>query len=62
MQTDELSEETYVSDVLPDLHVSVLPASGGKCERCWLRSETVGDAPDHPELCNRCTSVVSQIA
>jgi isoleucyl-tRNA synthetase len=62
LQTDDLAEETYVSEMLPELHISVLPASGGKCERCWLRSETVGVAADHPELCSRCTSVVSQLA
>ena len=62
LPTDELAEETYVSEVLPELHLSITPASGGKCERCWLRSETVGDAADHPELCSRCTSVVSKLA
>lgn len=61
VQTDDLTGVIYESEVLPELHVSVLPASGGKCERCWLRSETVGEAIDHPELCSRCTSVVSQI-
>ena len=30
-------------------------------ERCWLRSETVGDDKNHPELCSRCTSVVAHI-
>jgi isoleucyl-tRNA synthetase len=62
LPTDELAEETYVSEVLPELHLAIIPASGGKCERCWLRSETVGDAADHPELCSRCTSVVSKLA
>jgi isoleucyl-tRNA synthetase len=61
VQTDDLAGETSASEVLPELHIAVLPASGGKCERCWLRSETVGDAADHPELCSRCTSVVSQL-
>ena len=61
-QTDDLGEDAYVSEVVPELQVSVLPAAGGKCERCWLRSETVGDASEHPELCSRCTSVVSQLA
>jgi isoleucyl-tRNA synthetase len=60
-QSDELATETYTSEVLPELHVSILPAPGNKCERCWLRSETVGAAADHPELCSRCTSVVSQL-
>ena len=59
--TDDLPVETFVSEELPDLHVQVLPAAGGKCERCWLRSETVGTVADHPNLCSRCNSVVSRL-
>jgi isoleucyl-tRNA synthetase len=61
-QADVLEGETYTSEELPELQVSVLPASGEKCERCWLRSETVGDDDGHPELCSRCTTVVAQLA
>jgi len=60
-QAEVLEGDIYTSEELPELQVSILPASGGKCERCWLRSETVGDAADHPELCSRCTSVVTQL-
>ncbi len=60
-QAEVLEGHIYTSEELPELQVSILPASGGKCERCWLRSETVGDAADHPELCSRCTSVVTQL-
>jgi isoleucyl-tRNA synthetase len=60
-QSDVLEGEIYTSEELPELHVSVLPASGEKCERCWLRSETVGNNDGHPELCSRCTKVVAQI-
>jgi isoleucyl-tRNA synthetase len=59
--TDELEAESYNSEEMPELHVSVQPAAGSKCERCWLRSETVGDAAEHPVLCSRCASVVSQL-
>jgi isoleucyl-tRNA synthetase len=62
VQTEELAGEIYVSEEIPELQVAVLPAAGEKCERCWLRSETVGANADHPELCSRCTSVVSQLA
>jgi isoleucyl-tRNA synthetase len=61
-QADVLEGEVYTSEELPELHVSVLPAVGGKCERCWLRSETVGNDDGHPELCSRCTNTVAQIA
>jgi isoleucyl-tRNA synthetase len=62
VQADELAGEIYTSEELPELQVGVIPASGEKCERCWLRSETVGGNADHPELCSRCTSVVAQLA
>jgi isoleucyl-tRNA synthetase len=61
-QADVLVGDTYTSEELPELQVSVIPAPGEKCERCWLRSETVGDDDGHPELCSRCTTVVAQLA
>jgi isoleucyl-tRNA synthetase len=60
-QSDVLEGDIYASEELPELQVSVIPASGEKCERCWLRSETVGDDDGHPELCSRCTAVVAQL-
>ena len=59
--SDALEGDIYTSEELPELQVSVTSASGEKCERCWLRSETVGDDGDHPELCSRCTTVVGQL-
>jgi len=35
-------------------------ASGEKCARCWLRSETVGQSEEHPELCSRCAERVRE--
>jgi len=34
--------------------VAVQKARGGKCERCWNFSETVGMSTEHPALCERC--------
>jgi isoleucyl-tRNA synthetase len=34
------------------------PAAGSKCQRCWMWSESVGQQPDHPTLCERCYGVV----
>jgi len=39
---------------LPDLKVLVASASGEKCERCWVRSDKVGQFADIPEVCDRC--------
>ncbi|MGO8943609.1 MAG: isoleucine--tRNA ligase [Syntrophobacteraceae bacterium] len=43
---------------LPGLKILVETASGEKCERCWVRSEKVGQFPDQPKICDRCYSVV----
>ena len=59
---EELAEPAFTSELLPELKVYVAPAAGGKCERCWMRTETVGNDADHPQLCNRCTSVVAELA
>ena len=58
-QVDEVGPEGYRSEELPELAVLVRPAAGQKCERCWVRSETVGGDDRHPQLCSRCSHVVS---
>ena len=42
-----------------DLGVSVMRASGEKCERCWAYAVEVGTHHAHPTLCTRCVGVVS---
>jgi isoleucyl-tRNA synthetase len=44
---------------IPGLYVQIQPASGSKCERCWVRSEKVGQFADHPTICERCHDVVA---
>ncbi len=34
--------------------ISLAVAEGGKCERCWMFSETVGQNAEHPTVCSRC--------
>lgn len=41
------------------LQVQVEPSPGEKCERCWVRAESVGQFPDHPAICHRCHAVVA---
>jgi len=43
---------------LPGLKIQVETASGEKCERCWVRSDKVGQFPDQPGICDRCHAVV----
>ncbi|MDR3566841.1 MAG: isoleucine--tRNA ligase [Syntrophobacteraceae bacterium] len=44
---------------LQGLKIQVEAASGEKCERCWVRSEKVGQFADQPTICDRCYSVVA---
>jgi isoleucyl-tRNA synthetase len=39
---------------------SVSKADGQKCERCWHWETDVGQNPEHPTICGRCTEAVSQ--
>jgi isoleucyl-tRNA synthetase len=51
----------YVGTELAGVSVAVRPAPGEKCERCWIRSVTVGESLAHPQLCGRCASVVTEM-
>ena len=39
--------------------VNVVKAEGEKCERCWNYRASVGSAPEHPTLCDRCIEAVT---
>ena len=51
------------SDVTPEqkVKVTVRTAEGEKCERCWMISPTVGQNSNHPQLCERCATIVSEL-
>jgi isoleucyl-tRNA synthetase len=49
---------TYEGQDIPGLVIGVDRARGEKCERCWMRSEHVGENAAHPTLCERCVPVV----
>ncbi|MGN1098193.1 MAG: class I tRNA ligase family protein, partial [Clostridia bacterium] len=42
----------------PAITVKVTPAEGEKCERCWMKTTTVGSDHDHPTLCKRCADTL----
>ncbi len=44
--------------VVEGLEAIVEKASGEKCERCWMYSESVGTNHEHPTLCSRCADVL----
>lgn len=40
------------------MSVSIKPADGEKCERCWNYSDSVGNEADHPTVCARCAEAI----
>src|SRR6059036_544494 len=52
---------TYESQDIPGLVIGVDRARGEKCERCWTRSEHVGESRRHPKLCERCVPIVTRL-
>jgi isoleucyl-tRNA synthetase len=48
----------HESQDVPGLVIGVERARGAKCARCWVWSEQVGAAADHPALCERCVPVI----
>ncbi|WP_440448216.1 isoleucine--tRNA ligase [Ruminococcus sp.] len=41
-----------------ELEIVAEKATGEKCERCWIISETVGKDSEHPHLCERCCNIL----
>jgi isoleucyl-tRNA synthetase len=60
---EELEEFFIVSDLTihqaKETSASVTKTSYAKCARCWRHRSTVGASTAHPDLCDRCESVVS---
>ncbi len=44
---------------IPGARIQVSNASGDKCERCWVHSESVGQFEDHATLCDRCHNILT---
>jgi isoleucyl-tRNA synthetase len=49
-------EGAFESTEIKGLKIRVQPAAGAKCDRCWVHETSVGQNPEHPTLCARCTS------
>jgi isoleucyl-tRNA synthetase len=60
---EELEEFFIVSDLTihqaKEASASVTKTPYAKCARCWRHRPTVGAITAHPDLCDRCESVVS---
>jgi isoleucyl-tRNA synthetase len=60
---EELEEFFIVSDLTihqaKEASASVTKTQYQKCARCWRHRSTVGASEPHPDLCDRCESVVT---
>ncbi|MFO7957971.1 MAG: isoleucine--tRNA ligase [Candidatus Brocadiia bacterium] len=61
---DEPSEaeaaEMTAGESEPDLLVRAQPSTHAKCERCWNLRPSVGEHPEHEDLCDRCVRAVAE--
>ncbi len=46
---------------VPGVAVTIEPAPGNKCERCWKVLPEVGTVAAHPTLCGRCADAVEHL-
>ncbi len=53
----ETMEDGYKSENMP-LKIFIEQAPYEKCERCWVRSDSIGSDSEHPTICSRCASQV----
>ncbi|MBI9078356.1 MAG: isoleucine--tRNA ligase [Pseudodesulfovibrio sp.] len=53
--------DAFQSDEVENLKISVEPATGDKCERCWRISEDLGTDAQFPDACPRCTEVLKTL-
>jgi isoleucyl-tRNA synthetase len=62
---EELEEFFILSDLTiqqaKEASASVTKTSYKKCARCWRHRPTVGTSKAHPDLCDRCESVVAEM-
>jgi len=49
----------YESLDIEGLSIGVEPASGKKCERCWVHDTTVGEDEEQPTICSRCQNALN---
>jgi isoleucyl-tRNA synthetase len=62
---EELEEFFILSDLTieqgKEASASVTKTSFKKCARCWRHRPAVGESAAHPDLCDRCESVVARV-
>lgn len=47
-------EDAVLGETVNGIKILIKQATGEKCERCWMYSDTVGKSEQHPTICKRC--------
>jgi len=55
------SDGTFSSLDIDGLSIGVEPASGEKCERCWVHDISVGADSQQPTICSRCQNALEEM-
>jgi isoleucyl-tRNA synthetase len=59
---DQPLDGAFESLEIQGLSIRIEPATGGKCERCWMHEPSVGNNTEHPTICGRCQEALDRIA
>ncbi len=59
--TKSTNTQTYHSEELEGLEITITKASGEKCARCWTWDEDVGKNKKWPDVCPRCANVLEEL-
>jgi len=50
----------FESQDIDNLWILVEPATGNKCERCWIYDDSIGKSSEHPTICTRCLNSLKE--
>ncbi len=51
-------DDAFTSEFVENFSVRITKAHGEKCPRCWHYRTTIGENPEHPEICARCAAAL----
>jgi isoleucyl-tRNA synthetase len=51
----------FESQDIDNLSILVEPATGEKCERCWIYDVSIGTSSEHPTICRRCQNSLKEL-
>jgi isoleucyl-tRNA synthetase len=62
VETGAVPDGAFTLADVPGVGVTVGPAAGDRCDRCWRVLPEVSTVAAHPELCHRCSDAVDAAA